>query len=159
MDVGASVAFVSEPTAPDTMNRPPRDPASRFLDGAQLSAIALTAAALIVAVLPTFLIVHAESGTNMAIAAAVAGWLIANAAIAWCLRARPGLPLRRNVAFPLWALVSLLAGLVLSLTQAGATLGVKPLTLGALGITAGIAAAGVALAAAGRVALSLSRRL
>ena len=159
MDVGASVAFVSEPTAPGTMDRPPRDPASRFLDSAQVSAIALTAAALIVAVLPTFLIVHARSGTNMAIAAAVAGWLIANAAIAWCLRARPGLPLRRNVAFPLWALVSLLAGLVLSLTRVGATLGVKPLTASALGITAAIAAAGVALAAAGRVALSLSRRL
>ena len=45
MDVGASVAFVSEPTAPATMDRPPRDPASRFLDGTQLSAIALTAVA------------------------------------------------------------------------------------------------------------------
>jgi P-type Ca2+ transporter type 2C len=159
MDVGASVAFVSEPTAPGTMDRPPRDPARRFLDSAQLSAIALTAAALIIAVLPTFLIVHERSGTSMAIAAAVAGWLIANAAIAWCLRARPGLPLRRNVAFPLWALVSLLAGLVLSLTRVGATLGVKPLTAGNLAITAGVAMIGVAVAVAGRVALSLSRRL
>ncbi len=103
MDVGASVAFVSEPTAPGTMDRPPRDPASRFLDPTQLSAIALTAVALTVAVLPAFLLVHARSGTGMAIAAAVAGWLIANVAIAWSLRARPGLPLRRNVAFPVWA--------------------------------------------------------
>ncbi|MGB8877037.1 MAG: cation-translocating P-type ATPase, partial [Solirubrobacteraceae bacterium] len=159
MDVGASVAFVSEPTAPGTMDRPPRDPASRFLDGTQLSAIALTAVALTVAVLPAFLIVHARSGTNMAIAAAVAGWLIANVAIAWSLRARPGLPLRRNVAFPAWALVALAAAFILSLTQVGATLGVKPLTAGNLGITAGVAAVGVAIAAAGRVALSLSRRL
>jgi Ca2+-transporting ATPase len=52
MDVGASVAFVSEPTAPGAMDRPPRDPASRFLDRVQLSAIALTTVALIVAVLP-----------------------------------------------------------------------------------------------------------
>jgi Ca2+-transporting ATPase len=159
MDVGASVAFVSEPMEPATMERPPRDPARGFLDGTQLSAIALTAAALTVAVLPGFLIVEARSGAHMAIAAAVAGWLIANVAIAWSLRARPGLPLRRNVAFPLWALVAVVAAFMLSLTEAGAALGVDPLSAGALRITVGIAAAGVAIAATGRVALSLSRRL
>ncbi|MBV9416966.1 MAG: cation-transporting P-type ATPase [Solirubrobacterales bacterium] len=159
MDVGASVAFVSEPAAPAMMDRVPRDPASRFLDGTQLSAIALTAAGLTAAVLPAFLIVHAQSGAGMAIAAAVAGWLIANVAIAWTLRARPGLRLRRNVAFPLWALVALVAAFFLSLTQAGAALGVEPLTVGALAITAGVATVGVAIAAAGRVALPLSRRL
>jgi Ca2+-transporting ATPase len=159
MDIGASVAFVSEPTAPEAMDRPPRDPASRFLDRAQLSAIALTAMALTVAVLPAFLIIRARSGANMAIAAAVAAWLIANVAVAWSLRARPALSLRRNVAFPLWALVALAAAAGLSLTQAGSTLGVEPLTAGALAITAGVAAAGAATAAGGRVALSLSRRL
>jgi P-type Ca2+ transporter type 2C len=159
MDVGASVAFVSEPTSPGTMDRPPRDPARRFLDANQLAAIALTAAALTVAVLPAFLIIHARSGTGMAIAAAVAAWLIANVAIAWSLRARPALPLRRNVAFPVWAVVALAAAFILSLTQAGATLGIEPLTASALRITAGVAAAGVTVAAAGRVALSLSRRL
>jgi hypothetical protein len=80
-------------------------------------------------------------------------------AIAWSLRARPGLPLRRNVAFPLWALVALIAACILSLTQAGAALGVEPLTVGALGITAAVATVGVAIAAAGRVTLPLSRRL
>jgi Ca2+-transporting ATPase len=159
MDLGASVAFVSEPTAPGTMDRPPRDPAERFLDRTQLAAIALTAAALTAAVLPTFLIVHARSGAEMAIAAAVAAWLIANVAVAWSLRARPGLPLRRNIAFPLWALAALIAAFILSLTQAGATLGVNPLTVSALTITAAIAAIGVAIAATGRLALSLSRRL
>ena len=159
MDVGASVAFVSEPTAPGTMDRPPRDPASRFLDEAELSAIALTAAALIVAVLPAFLIVEARWGVDMAIAAAVAGGLVANVAIAWSLRAEPLLPLRRNVAFPLWALAAFVASFLLSLTQAGATLGVDPLTANALRITTGVAALGVAVAVAGRVVLSLSRRL
>jgi Ca2+-transporting ATPase len=159
MDVGASVAFVSEPTAPETMDRPPRDPARRFLDSPQLSAILLTAAALTVAVLPSFLIVHSRWGTGMARAAAVAGWLVANVAIAWCLRARPGLPLRRNIAFGVWALVAVFAAFMLSLTRAGATLGVEPLTAGALGITAGVAAVGVAVAAGGRLVLSLSRRL
>jgi hypothetical protein len=141
------------------MKQPPRDPARRFLDDTQLSAIALTAGAMTAAVLPTFLIVHAQWGTDMAVAAAVAGWLVANVAVAWGLRARPGLPLRRNVAFPGWALIAAASAAVLSLTQVGATLGVDPLTVGAAGITVGVAAAGVALAAAGRVAVSLSRRL
>ena len=35
MDVGASVAFVSEPPAPGAMDQPPRDPARRFLDDTQ----------------------------------------------------------------------------------------------------------------------------
>ena len=125
----------------------------------QLSAITLTAVSLTVAVLPTFLIVHARWGTDMAIAAAVAGWLTVNVAVAWSLRAQPRLPWRRNVAFPAWAVCALVAAFLLSLTQAGATLGVKPLTAGALGITAGCAAVGVAVAAAGRVKLTLSRRL
>jgi P-type Ca2+ transporter type 2C len=159
MDVGASIAFVSEPTAPATMDRSPRDPARRFLDGTQLSAIALPATALTVAVLPTFLIIHARSGAGMAIAAAVAAWLPVNVATAWSLRARPGLSWRRNVAFPVWALTALVAAFVLSLTRAGAALGVKPLTPSSLRITAGAAAAGVAIAATGRVALALSRRL
>ena len=159
MDVGASVAFVSEPPAPGAMDHPPRDPARRFLDDTQLFAIALTAVALTAAVLPTFLLVDARWGTDMAIAAAVAGWLVANVAIAWTLRARPGLAWRSNVAFPAWALIAVASAVMLSLTAAGATLGVDPLTAGAAAITVGVAAAGVALAAAGRVALSLSRRL
>ena len=165
MDVGASVAFVSEPPAPGAMDHPPRDPARRFLDDTQVSAIALTAVALTAAVLPAFLIVHERWGTDMAIAAAVAGWLVANVAIAWSLRARPGLAWRRNVAFPAWALVAVASAMVLSLTSAGATLGVDPLTDEAARITAAVAAAGVAIAAAGRVAavalrasLSPSRR-
>jgi Ca2+-transporting ATPase len=159
MDIGASIAFVSEPSAPDAMERPPRDPARRFLDDTQLSAIALTAAALTAAVLPSFLIVHSRWGTDMAIAAAVAGWLTANTAVAWTLRAQPRLAWRRNVAFPAWALIAIASAAVLTLTEVGATLGVDPLSAEATGITIGIAVAGVALGAAGRAALSLSRRL
>jgi hypothetical protein len=95
----------------------------------------------------------------MAIAAAVAGWLVANVAIAWTLRARPGLAWRSNIMFPVWALVAVASAAVLSLTAVRATLGVDPLTAAAAGVTVGVAVLGVALAAAGRVALSLSRRL
>src|SRR5689334_4465468 len=150
MDVGASIAFVSEPAAPGAMDRPPRDPAKRFLDDTQLSAIGLTALGMTVAVLPTFLIVHERWGTDMAIAAAVGGWLTANTAVAWMLRAEPRLAWRRNVAFPAWGLVAIASAAVFSLTDAGATLGVEPLTPEATSITIGIAAAGVAVAAAGR---------
>jgi Ca2+-transporting ATPase len=159
MDVGASIAFVSEPAAPGAMDHPPRDPARRFLDDTQLSAIGLTAVSLTAAVLPTYLIVHAQWGTDMAIAGAVAGWLVANVAIAWTLRARPGLAWRRNVAFPAWALIAVASAAVLSLTAAGASLGADPLNAWALRVTIAVAAAGVAIAVAGRVALSLSQRL
>jgi hypothetical protein len=67
--------------------------------------------------------------------------------------------LRRNIAFPIWALAALAAAAVLSLTQAGAALGVTPLSASALAITAGCATAGVATAVVGRAALSLSHRL
>jgi uncharacterized membrane protein len=80
-------------------------------------------------------------------------------AIAWTLRARPALAWRRNVAFPAWALIAVASAVVLSLTPAGATLGVDPLTAAAARITVGVAAVGVAIAVAGRLLLSLSRRL
>ena len=159
MDVGASIAFVSEPQAPGTMDHGPRDPARRFLDGTQLTALSLTSVAMTAAVLPTYLIVHSRWGTDTAVAAAVAGWFIAHVAVAWSLRARPGLPLRRNVAFPLWALLAVATAVVLSLTPAGATLGVDPMTAGATAVMLAVAAAGVAIAAVGRGALALSRRL
>src|SRR5262249_58903562 len=127
MDIGASIAFVSEPQAPGSMERPPRDPAKRFLDDTQLSAIGLTAVALIVAVLPSFLIVEHREGADMAIAAAVLGWLTANTAVAWCLRAQPGLSWRRNIAFPLWGLVALGSRAALSLTEDGPSLRGSPL--------------------------------
>ena len=70
----------------------PRDPARRFLDDTQLSAIGLTAVGPHRRGAPD--VPHRRAprwGTDMAIAAAVGGWLTANAAVAWCLRAQPGL--------------------------------------------------------------------
>jgi P-type Ca2+ transporter type 2C len=159
MDLGASVAFVSEPPAPGAMSRAPRDPAGRFLDRTELGAISLTSAALTAAVLPAFLLVRADAGVETAGAAAVAGWLVAHAAIAWSLRARPGLSWRRNVAFPAWALIAAATAIVFALTPAATALGITALSVGHVVVTAAASAAGVGLAVAGRRALSLPERL
>ena len=159
MDVGASIAFVSEPQAPGTMDRPPRDPARRFLDDTQLSAIGLTAVALIVAVLPTFLIVDSTGAPTWRSPPPWAAGSPRTRRSRGASAPNPALAWRRNIAFPAWALVALASAAVLSLTGAGATLGVEPLTAQAARITIACAAVGVAVAATGRAALSLSRRL
>ncbi len=159
MDLGASVAFVSEPPSADAMSRPPRDPARRFLDGVQLSAMALCAVALTAAVLPTYLIVRSLAGTQSGSAAAVAAWLIAHAAIAWSVRVRPTLAFTRNVAFPGWALVASATAIVFAVTPAAEALGGRALDAEAFAITVAAAAAGAALAIVGRRVLALPRRL
>jgi Ca2+-transporting ATPase len=96
MDLGASVAFVSEPVTRDAMSRPPRDPARRFLDAPQLTAIALTAVTLTAAVLPAYLLVHTLAGTQTARAAAIAAWLPAGVAAAGAALATT--PIRERTA-------------------------------------------------------------
>ena len=159
MDLGASVAFVSEPAVSGAMARAPRDPSRRFLDRAQSAAIGLTALALTASVLPAYVIVHGVAGAETAAAAAIAAWLVAHAAIAWSLRIRPRLPLRGNVAFPAWASVATLTAALVALTPAGQALGIEPLTASGIAITIAAALAGVAVAAAGRRALALPQRL
>ena len=160
MDVGASVAFVSEPPAPGAMDNPPRDPARRFLDGTQLWAIGLTAVALTAAVLPTFLIVEERVGHRDG--RSPPRWP-GGSSRTWrspgpCA---PGRGCRCGATSRSrrgrWSPFA--SAMVLSLTSAGATLGVDPLTAGATRITIAVAAIGLAIAVAGRVALSLSRRL
>jgi len=159
MDLGASVAFVSEPTPSDAMARAPRDPAARFLDAAELTAITVTGLALTTAVLPAFLLVRSTAGLAAATAAAVTAWLVAHAAIAWTLRVTPGLPWSRNVAFPAWALIAMLTGLIVGLTPAAYLLRVAPLSLGTFAITASMTILGAALALLARQILSLPQRL
>jgi Ca2+-transporting ATPase len=159
MDLGASVAFVSEPPAPGAMTRAPRDPARRFLDRAQLGAIGLTALAITAAVLPGYLIVRAEAGADTAGGAAVAAWLVAHAAIAWSLRSSPRLPLRGNLAFPAWASIATLTAGLVALTPVADAVGIEQLTAGGLAITLLAALAGVVVAATGRRLLAIPTRL
>jgi Ca2+-transporting ATPase len=93
MDLGASVAFIAEPAAPQAMRRPPRPAGARFLDRGVLTAIATTTATLTFAVLPAYLVLTAvAAGIGQARAGAVLAWLAVHALIAWTLRTQPRLP-------------------------------------------------------------------
>ena len=159
MDLGASVAFVSEPAAPDAMRRPPRPPGARFLDRPELATIAVVAAALTVAVLPAYLLLAAGHSLPVARAAAVLGWLAGHALIAWTLRTQPRLPLRANLAFPGWAAAATTAGLLVALTPVGAAIRLAPLPATAAGLVAGLITAAVIISAGARTALHLGARL
>jgi P-type Ca2+ transporter type 2C len=159
MDLGASVAFVSEPAAPGAMRRPPRPPGARFLDRPELATIGVVAAALTVAVLPAYLILAAGHSLPVARAAAVLGWLAGHALIAWSLRTQPRLPLRANLAFPGWAAAATAAGLLVALTPIGAAIRLAPLPATAAGLVAGLITAAIIISAGARSALHLGARL
>ncbi|MBU6512716.1 MAG: cation-transporting P-type ATPase [Betaproteobacteria bacterium] len=126
MDIGASLAFVSEPSAPQAMLRPPRSPRARFMDRSMVSSLLSVAVTLCIAVLPTYLILD-EYGVEVARAGAVVAWLTGHALIAWTLRSRPFLPWKQNPAFPIWAATAILVGLLLALTPVGQIVHLAPL--------------------------------
>jgi Ca2+-transporting ATPase len=158
MDLGASVAFVSEPSAPDAMSRPPRDPARRFLDRAEVGAIGLVGLALFVGVLGAFFVVRGRYGADYGGVAAFATWLVAHAAVAWALRARPRLPFTANVAFPLWAAAATATAVVLASLLAG-QLGLSALPAAGWSVVAAAAAVSALVASLGRRGLRISERL
>ena len=159
MDLGASVAFVSEPTAPDAMRRPPRDPARRFLDQAELGAILLTALGIFTATITAFFVVRAIYGVGFGGAAAVAAWLVSHTGVAWALRARPGLPFTDNLAFPTWAVCAAVTGAILAGSVVGRLVGLSPLPQGAWVVIPAMSGLGIVLTAFGRRATGLGRRL
>ncbi|GAB3959931.1 HAD-IC family P-type ATPase [Actinoallomurus acanthiterrae] len=155
MDLGASVAFVAEPTAPGAMKRPPRRVG--FLDTATIGALATTATALTAAVLPAYLLLHHD--VAHARAAAVLAWLAGHALIAWCLRAQPALSWRRNPAFPIWATAAITVGTLATCTALGNPLHLTAPPATTLIIVTGCIGAAVAIAAAGRGLLHMGARL
>ncbi|HZD71880.1 MAG TPA: HAD-IC family P-type ATPase [Actinomycetes bacterium] len=159
MDLGASVAFVSEPAAPGAMRRPPRDPAARFLDRAEIGAILAAGVALFAGVSVAYFTTRAADGLALVVSTSVAAWLVGHAGVAWALRARPGLPLRANPAFPLWALVAGATGLVLAGTAAGSLVGLQALPAWGWALLAGAVATMLLLAAAARRILRLGASL
>jgi Ca2+-transporting ATPase len=158
MDLGASVAFVSEPGAPGAMRRPPRDPARRFLDRDELAAILLAGLSLAAAVALAFFLVRGD-GADYGPAAAVATWLLGHVGVAWALRARPALALRDNPFFPLWALLAAATAVALAATPLAGQLGLSTLPATAWPIVIGCSLLAAALAAAARRATGLGSRL
>jgi len=158
MDLGASVAFVSEPSAPGAMLRPPRDPARRFLDRDELAAVFLTGASLATAVALAFFLVRRD-GVQYGAAAAVATWLLGHVGVAWALRTRSFLPLRENIFFPLWALVAGLTGVALASSPLGTQLGLSTLPARAWPAVLACSLLAPALAALARRASGLGQRL
>jgi len=159
MDLGASVAFVTEPAAPDAMRRPPRPPGARFLDRPELTAIGTVAAALTLVTLPAYLLVQAQLGDSAGRSAAVLGWLAGHTLIAWSLRTRPWLSWRAAPAFPVWASSATCVALVLAVTPAGALVRLAELPASRLLLVAGLVAAATGTAALGRRQLRLDRQL
>lgn len=131
MDLGASVAFVNEPVAPQAMRAHPRDPARRFLDRGELLAIAGIGLVIFLGSVGAFLAVTAQFDAEAGRAAAVVTWLTSHAGVAWAMRARPALAPRANLAFPAWALAAAGAGLLLATTPAGQLVGLPLLPVGA----------------------------
>ena len=128
MDIGASIAFVSEPVAPGAMRQPPRR-AGRFIDGTFVVALFTVALTLVVAVIPTYLFVlFTGASEGQARAGAIVAWLASHALIAWTVRARPGLSWAANPAFPAWVGLSIACGLVVAATPVGEVLRLAPLT-------------------------------
>ena len=159
MDLGASVAFVSEPEAPGAMRRPPHTPGSRFLGRTETAAIGTVAATLAVTVLPAYLICAHRYGEPVGRSAALLGWLAGHALIAWTLRARAGLSWSANPAFPIWASAATATGILLTTTGLGSFLHLSALPAIAVGIVAAAVGVGLCLAVAARARLRLSDRL
>lgn len=159
MDLGASVAFVSEPAAPGAMRRLPRDPAARFLDRVEVAAILTAALALFSGVATSYFAVRGSDGTAAGITAAVAAWLVGHTVVAWTMRARPGLSLRANRAFPAWALAAASTGVILAGSPAGRLVGLQALARPAWGVVVGSVAAMAVIAALGRRLLQFGARL
>ncbi|MEC5181541.1 cation-translocating P-type ATPase [Arthrobacter sp. CG_A4] len=148
MDIGASLAFVSEPVAPAAMCRPPRPAGARFVDRDFLTALSAVGLTLALAVIPAYLILSATGAdTGQARAGAVFAWLAGHVLIAWTLRARPGLSWRANPAFPAWAAAATGSGLAaVTWPPAAAALRLTPLTGQQLAVTVAAVAAATALA-------------
>ena len=147
MDIGASIAFVSEPEAPAAMTRPPRPPQARFVDAPFLRALAASAVTLTVAVAPTYLLLTSSGAPlEQARAAAVFAWLAGHGLIAWSLRARPGLPWRANPAFPIWAFTAVAVAVAVAVTPVAALLRLHPLAPTQLATTAAVTCGAVLLA-------------
>jgi Ca2+-transporting ATPase len=87
MDLAASATFVAEPPEAGLMEKPPRDPKSRFLDRSMVLAIFASAAGLFAAVSAAYLFTWYQSGDlARAQTVAFATWLLGHVFLALNMR-------------------------------------------------------------------------
>ena len=154
MDVGASLAFVSEPGAPAAMRHPPRPRNASLVDGAFTTATIMVGLTLGAAATVAYLASSAVgASTGQARCAALVVWLVGHVAVAWSLRARPGLSWRENPFFPLWAGAATVVGLLAAFTPAAALVRAEPLAASQVPFVAGAVAGCGLLAWLGRPVL------
>lgn len=132
MDLGASLAFISQPAEGDLMRRPPRDPDERFLNADMVLGLSAGAVTLATVVLVSFLAATRLYDTAGARTIGLVAWMLGHGALglamAGGLRAG-GLPgLVRNPALLVWL---------------GAVLGFAVLLVAAPGLQSAIGAGAV----------------
>ncbi|MFC8504208.1 cation-translocating P-type ATPase [Pedococcus sp. NPDC057267] len=154
MDVGASLAFVSEPAAPAAMRQPPRPRNASLVDGAFTTATVLVGLTLGTAATVGYLASSAVgASTGQARCAALVVWLVGHVAVAWSLRARPALGWGENPFFPLWAGAATVVALVAAFTPAAAWVRAEPLAAAQMPFVVGAVAGCALLAWLGRPVL------
>lgn len=106
MDLGASLAFVSQPAEADIMTRPPRDPRARFLDRSMLTRLFAGALTLAVIVFAAFWVGLGRFDLAEAGTLALVAWLVGHTVLGAVMAGRRGLGglrgLVRNPALRVW---------------------------------------------------------
>ena len=138
MDLGAALAFVSQPADSDVMARPPRDPNAPFLDRSMGTGIVLGAATLAAIVLAAFFYGIGKADLAGARTLALVTWFVGHSAMGFVMAFDDGRP-RLGAAFSNPALGAWLAASILF----AAVIVVVPAIGGAIGAGAiGVGTAG-----------------
>lgn len=111
MDIAGSATFAAEPAERDTMDRPPRDPRSRFLDRALVRSLLAGGASLFAAVGGIYLVASwSGESTETAQTLAFLSWMVGYLALAWVMRSErtplAGIGFLSNRFLPAWSVVT-----------------------------------------------------
>ena len=128
MDLGAALAFVSQPADSDVMVRPPRDPNAPFFQFGMVAAIAAGAVTLAAIVLAAFFYGLETADIAGARTLALVSWFVGHAALGFVMAFDDGRPrlgaALRNPVLGIWLAASILfAAAVVLLPHLGAAIG------------------------------------
>lgn len=131
MDLGAALAFVSQPADSDIMSRPPRDPNTPFFDRGFGAGIVMGAVTLTAIVLSAFFYGAGNADLGGARTLALVTWFVGHASLGFIMAFDDGRPRLRavldNPFLGAWLVVSILFATAIVLVQPlGAALGAGP---------------------------------